>query len=110
LNIKLCSDFPLQLSSEIFLIQRRIPRDVINLRRFSRNVPIFLVKFGGKFNFPGGFSEKYSNIKFNENPSAGTELFHADGQRDRQIMTKLIIAFRSFANAPKNYIHEDVKG
>jgi hypothetical protein len=28
----------------------------------------------------------------------GAELFHADGQID---MTKLIVAFRSFANAPK---------
>jgi hypothetical protein len=31
---------------------------------------------------------------------AGAELFHADGQTD---MTKLIVAFRNFANAPKNY-------
>ena len=29
----------------------------------------------------------------------GAELFHADGQTD---MTKLIVAFRNFANAPKN--------
>jgi hypothetical protein len=29
----------------------------------------------------------------------GAELFHADGQTE---MTKLIIAFRNFANAPKN--------
>jgi hypothetical protein len=28
----------------------------------------------------------------------GAELFHADGQTD---MTKLIVAFRSFAKAPK---------
>jgi hypothetical protein len=28
----------------------------------------------------------------------GAEVFHADGQTD---MTKLIIAFRKFANAPK---------
>jgi hypothetical protein len=28
----------------------------------------------------------------------GAELFHADGQTD---MTKLIVAFRNFANAPK---------
>ena len=28
----------------------------------------------------------------------GAELFHADGQAD---MTKLMVAFRSFANAPK---------
>jgi hypothetical protein len=29
----------------------------------------------------------------------GAELFHLDGQTD---MTKLIVAFRNFANAPKN--------
>ena len=29
----------------------------------------------------------------------GAELFHADGQTD---MTKVIVAFRNFANAPKN--------
>ena len=28
----------------------------------------------------------------------GAELFHADGQTD---MTKLIVAFRNFVNAPK---------
>ena len=31
-------------------------------------------------------------------PKAG-ELFHADGQTD---MTKLVVAFRNFAKAPKN--------
>jgi len=31
-----------------------------------------------------------------------TELFHADGRTDGQTdMTKLIVTFRSFANAPK---------
>jgi hypothetical protein len=30
----------------------------------------------------------------------GAELFHADSRTD---MTKLIVAFRNFANAPKNY-------
>jgi len=31
----------------------------------------------------------------------GAELFHADGQTDRWTdMTKLIVAFRNFANAP----------
>jgi hypothetical protein len=29
----------------------------------------------------------------------GAELFHADGRTD---ITKLIVAFRNFANAPKN--------
>ena len=31
----------------------------------------------------------------------GAELFHADGRTD---MTKLIVAFRSFAKAPKNSV------
>jgi hypothetical protein len=30
----------------------------------------------------------------------GAELFHADGRTD---MTKLTVAFRSFANAPKKF-------
>ena len=30
----------------------------------------------------------------------GAELFHADGQTD---MPELIVAFRDFANVPKNY-------
>jgi hypothetical protein len=32
-------------------------------------------------------------------PPVGAELYHAHGQVD---MTKLIVAFRNFANAPKN--------
>ena len=33
----------------------------------------------------------------------GAELFHGDGQTNRQDMTKLTIAFCDFANAPKNF-------
>jgi hypothetical protein len=33
----------------------------------------------------------------------GVDFFHADRQTDRQTdMTKLIVDFRSFANAPRN--------
>ena len=36
----------------------------------------------------------------------GAELFHADAQKDGQTdMTKSIIAFRNFANAPEKSIH-----
>jgi len=42
--------------------------------------------------------EKFSNIKFRENPLSGSRGFHADGQTD---VTKLIVAFRNYANAPK---------
>jgi len=46
--------------------------------------------------------EKYSNIKFHEKPSSEAELFHADGWTDRRAdMTKLIVAFRTFAKASK---------
>jgi hypothetical protein len=41
--------------------------------------------------------EKYSNTKFHENPSIGSRVVSC-GQTD---MTKLIVALRNFANAPK---------
>jgi hypothetical protein len=49
-----------------------------------------------------GFSrlifENYSNIKFHELHPVGAE-FHTDGHTD---MTKPIVGFRNFGNAPKN--------
>jgi len=45
------------------------------------------------------FSEKCSTIKFHKNASSGSDLFHADRNSD---MTKLVVAFRSFAKAPEN--------
>ena len=45
--------------------------------------------------------EKYSNIKFNENPSSGSRVVSC-GRTDRHDMRKLIVAFTNFANAPKN--------
>jgi hypothetical protein len=52
-----------------------------------------------------GFSrqifEKFSNIKFHENPPSGSR-FHAEGQTDRQrFTTNLIVFFCNLANAPK---------
>jgi len=40
-----------------------------------------------------------ADIKFHENPSCGSRLFHSNGRTD---MTKLIFTFRNYANAPKN--------
>ena len=49
--------------------------------------------------------EKYPNIKFYENPSSVSRVVpfgRTGGRTDRRKdMTKLIIAFRSFANSPK---------
>jgi len=41
--------------------------------------------------------EKYSNIKFHENPTSGRRVV-SFGQTD---MTRLLVTFRNFANAPK---------
>jgi len=51
-----------------------------------------------KLQFSRQSFEKYSDIKFNENPSSGSEFFHADRRTD---MTKLTVAFRNLVNAPK---------
>ena len=53
-------------------------------------------------NFLGIFSKKISNVKFHQNPSSGIRVVPC-GWTDRQTdMTKLAVAFRNFANAPKN--------
>ena len=55
-----------------------------------------------KLEFSRQISAKYLNIKFHENPSDGsrvTEFELTDGQTD---VTKLAVAFRNLANAPKN--------
>jgi hypothetical protein len=45
--------------------------------------------------------EKYSNYKFNENPSSGSRVVTC-GRTDRQTyMTKSIVALRSSGKAPK---------
>ena len=39
----------------------------------------------------------------------GAEFFHADGRRDRDTdTTKLVVAFRNFANGPKNDIYKRI--
>ena len=57
-----------------------------------------------KLEFSRQIFEKYSNIKFHENPSGGIRAVpcgRTDGQKDRRTdMTKLIVAFRNFAKAP----------
>ena len=56
-----------------------------------------------KLEFCRQIFEKYSSINFMKICLAGSELFHADGGVDRRTdMTKLIVAFSNFANAPKN--------
>jgi hypothetical protein len=88
--------FLLQLLSKTFLILRRIQQDItINIHRTSRKVPVIVVRLLWNLNFLGRFFEKSPNINYHENPSSGS--------RDRQTdMTKRIVAFHNFSNAPKN--------
>jgi len=54
-----------------------------------------------KLEFSRHIFDKYSNIKFHENPSSGSRVVlrrRADGRTD---MMKLIVAFHNFSNAPK---------
>jgi len=55
-----------------------------------------------KLQFSRKIFEKYSHIKFYENPTSESRFVprgHRDGRTD---MTKLIVAFRNFANTPKS--------
>jgi hypothetical protein len=97
----MCFDFFLQLLSETFRILRRNEQDKIkNVHWSSCKVSFVLVQFERKLNFLDRFSKKFSNIKFHGNLSSGSRVVPC-GRTDGQ-MTKLIVVFRNFANAPKN--------
>jgi len=99
LNTKCVFRFCLQFLSEI-LTPRRIQRDITNkLHRSSRKIPVILVIFWWNFNFLYRFFKNPQIYTFMKICSVWAELFHADRQTD---LTKIIVAFRNFANALKN--------
>ena len=62
-NIKHVLLFCLQSFSDTFLILRRIQRDIIiNVRRYSSEVPVILGRFSWYLNILYGFSEKNSQM------------------------------------------------
>ena len=63
--------------------------------------PLVLCDFNDIWIFRQIF-EKYSNIKFYENPSSVSRVVPCGRMDGRTDMTKLTVAFRNFANAPKN--------
>ena len=60
--------------------------------------PLFLSDFNKILILSTDFLKKAQVLSFVKTRPVGAELFHADGRTD---MTKLIVAFRNFANAPK---------
>jgi hypothetical protein len=99
MSIKCVFWFSLQLLSETFLILRGTERDmIINLLRASCKVPVILVRFQWNMNFLDRFSKNTQISSFIKLRPVGAKVFHADGWTD---MTKLTVAFRNFANAPK---------
>jgi len=75
-------------------------------RRDRKCIPVFMCnthyscRILMKLEFCRQCFEKYSNIKYHKNPSSGSRVVpcgQTDGQTD---ITKLIVAFRDFANAP----------
>ena len=55
-----------------------------------------------KVEFSWQIFEKYSNIKFRENPSSGSQAVLCGQTYGRTARTKLILTFPKFANVPKN--------
>ena len=70
--------------------------------RSSRKVPFILVLLYRNFHFFDRFSKNPQISNFTKIGPVEAELFHADG---RTHMTKLMVAFRNFANAPKKLRH-----
>jgi len=96
--------FSLRLLSETFLILRGTEWDmIIIVRRFSCQVPAVRFRFHWNLNFFNRFSKNTKTWNFMKIRPVGAELLQADRQTDgRTDMTKLLVAFRNFANAPKN--------
>jgi hypothetical protein len=101
LNITRVFGFFLELLSKTFIILRRIRQDiVIYVKSLHVKYPLFLPDFNETWIFSTYFRKnlKYcvSSKPVQCEPSCS---MRTDWQTD---MTKLIVAFRSFANAPKN--------
>ena len=100
LGIKCVFWFSLRLLSETFFILRRPERHLIeNVYWSSCKVSFIPVRFSWKLNFRDRFSKNIKLSNLVKIHPVGAKLFSEDGRKD---MTKLIVAFRDFANAPKN--------
>ena len=89
---------------EIFNILRRIWRKMIkNLHRSSCKVALFFSDFNETSIFSSVYQKNTQISNIMKIRPLESELFQAERRTDgRTGMTKLIVAFRNFANTPKN--------
>ena len=73
---------------------------------FHVKYPLFLSDLNETLNFLGSISKNAQISNFVKICLVRAEFFLADGRTD---MTKLIVAFRNFTNAPKNFLASDSK-
>ena len=101
LNIICAFWFSIQLLCETFLT---VFIEILSRIYISIHVkyPFFLSDFNESWIFSVDF-QKNSQVKFHENLSSGSWVFHVEGRRDRQTdMTRLTFPFHNFMNVSKN--------
>jgi hypothetical protein len=107
-NIKWVFWVSIQLLSVSFLVLRRNERDMIkNVYCYSYNVPVILVPYEWNLKLLDRFLKNTQTSNFKKIRPVGAGVSHVDrwtGEHTekRSDMTKLIEAFRNFANAHKN--------
>jgi hypothetical protein len=69
-------------------------------KRLHVKCPLFLSDFNETWIFSTDF-RKSSNIKFHQSPSSGRRVVPCEQTEGRTDMTKLTVAFRNFASAPR---------
>jgi hypothetical protein len=103
IGIKCVFRFSLQLMSKTLLIVRRTEQDMVKMSKcilvFMKNIH-YLCQILMKLEFSRHMFEKYSNIKFHENPSSGSQVV-ACRRLDRWThMTKVTVAFCNSVKVP----------
>ena len=95
--------FSLQPLPETFLILRRSERHtVIQYISLRVHYPAFFCQILMKLELSREIFEKYSNVKFHENPSSSSRVLPCRQTEDGQTnMMKLIVAYCNLANAPQ---------
>jgi len=102
--------FSLQILSQTFFNLRRNEWDNKKIVFVFTWSTCYSCQILMKLEFSRQIVEKHYNVKFHENSSCGSRVNPCE-QTDRQTdMTQLIVAFRNFAKAPKNWPVNVVQG